>query len=81
MRRGDLRKARALYVRALAGNSPEAALALGRSYDPNYLVRIENANEIADSGRALDLYRKALGGGLEAAQIKIDRLVKSMVKR
>ena len=80
MRRGKIKKARALYNRAKEGGAPEAALALGRSYDPNYIARIKNADEVADSARALELYREALSGGLAAAQIKIDRLLKSISK-
>jgi len=80
MRRGDIAKARGFYERAYKGHAPEAALALGRSYDPNYLKRIANANEPADSKKAMKLYREAFAGGLETAQIKIDQLAKTMNK-
>ena len=81
MREGDIKKAREFYIRAQKGNVPEAYLALGRSYDPYYLNRISNPNDAADSARALELYRQALGAGLVSAQVKIDRLVKSMAVR
>ena len=81
MRRGDITKARGLYEQAYKGQAPEAAMALGRSYDPNYLKRIANANEPSDSTKAMRLYREAFAGGLETAQIKIDQLAKTMKKR
>jgi len=80
MRGGDIAKARGFYKRAYRGRAPEAALAYGRSYDPNYLGRISNANKAADSLMAMKFYREALSGGLESAQHKIDQLSRSMNK-
>ena len=55
MREGDIVEARQFYQRAVAYGDPEAALAMGRSYDPIYFARIEK-NADPDAGKALDWY-------------------------
>ncbi len=75
MRDGDILEARQLYQNAVALGDPEAALAMGRSYDPIYFARIDKKNAEPDAAKAFDWYRKAMDGGAnQTAKVRIDNL-------
>jgi hypothetical protein len=75
MRDGDILEARQLYQKAVALGDPEAALAMGRSYDPIYFARIDKKNAEPDAAKAFDWYRKAMDGGAnQTAKVRIDNL-------
>ncbi len=75
MREGDILEARQLYQKAVVLGNPEAALAMGRSYDPIYFARIDKKNAEPDAAKALDWYRKAMdGGAVQTAKVRIDNL-------
>jgi hypothetical protein len=75
MREGDILEARQLYQKAVLLGDPEAALAMGRSYDPIYFARIEKKNAEPDAAKAFDWYRKAMdGGAAQTAKVRIENL-------
>ncbi len=75
MREGDILKARQLYQKAVAFGDPEAALAMGRSYDPAYFARLARRNAEPDAAKAFAWYRKAMDrGGAQTAKVRIDNL-------
>ncbi len=75
MKEGDILEARRLYQKAIALGDPEAALAMGRSYDPIYFARIDKKNAEPDAARAFDWYRKAMdGGAAQTAKLRIENL-------
>ncbi len=75
MREGDILEARQLYQKAVALGDPEAALAMGRSYDPIYFARIDKKNAEPDAAKAFDWYRKAMdGGAAQTAKVRIENL-------
>ncbi len=74
MREGDIAGARRLYEQAAANGNPEAALAMGRSYDPSYFEKLPVKTGKPDPATAFEWYKKALEGGLVTARVKIDGL-------
>jgi hypothetical protein len=75
MREGDIIEARALYQKAVATGDAEAALAMGRSYDPIYFARIDKKNAEPDAAKAFDWYRKAMdAGAAQTAKVRIENL-------
>ncbi len=75
MREGDILEARQFYQKAVALGDPEAALAMGRSYDPIYFARIDRKNAEPDAAKAFDWYRKAMdGGATQTAMVRIENL-------
>ncbi len=75
MREGDILEARQLYQKAVALGDPEAALAMGRSFDPIYFARIDRKNAEPDAAKAFDWYRKAMdGGAVQTAKVRIENL-------
>ncbi len=75
MKDGDILDARRLYQKAVALGDAEAALAMGRSYDPIYFARIDKKNAEPDAARAFDWYRKAMdGGAAQTAKVRIENL-------
>ena len=75
MKEGDILEARRLYQKAVALGGPEAALAMGRSYDPIYFARIDRKNAEPDAAKAFDWYRKAMDGGAsQTAKVRIENL-------
>jgi hypothetical protein len=74
MRDGDILAARRLYEQAAANGNPEAALAMGRSFDPSYFEKLPVKTGKPDPATAFDWYKKALDGGLVTARVKIDGL-------
>ncbi|NJM34436.1 MAG: sel1 repeat family protein [Rhodomicrobium sp.] len=74
MRDGDIAGARRLYEQAAANGNPEAALAMGRSFDPSYFEKLPVKTGKPDPAVAFEWYKKALEGGLVTARVKIDGL-------
>ncbi len=74
MRNGDILAARRLYEQAAASDNPEAALAMGRSFDPSYFEKLPIKTGKPDPATAFQWYKKALDGGLVTARVKIDGL-------
>jgi hypothetical protein len=75
MREGDILEARQLYQKAVMLGDPEAALAMGRSYDPIYFARIDRKNAEPDAAKAFDWYRRAMDGGAsQTAKVRIENL-------
>jgi hypothetical protein len=75
MREGDILEARQFYQKAVVYGDPEAALALGRSYDPIYFARIDKKNAEPDAAKAFDWYRKAMdAGAAQTAMVRIENL-------
>jgi len=75
MREGDILEARQLYQKAVALGDPEAALAMGRSYDPIYFARLDKKNSEPDAAKAFDWYRRAMdGGAAQTAKVRIENL-------
>ena len=81
MAAGDIRQARGLFAMSLAYGMPEAALALGRSYDLKYLARIKNANAVPDAESARNWYaewhRQSVGQGSISSDARLDRLLQT----
>jgi TPR repeat protein len=82
MREGDILQARELYLKAVSLGEPEAALAMGRSYDPIYFPRIEKKkNAEPDPPNAFDWYKKAMDAGLVAtANVHLQNLTHYLEK-
>ena len=75
MREGDILEARQLYQKAVSTGDPEAALAMGRAFDPVYFSRISKKNAEPDAAKAFDWYRKAMDGGAgQTAKLRIENL-------
>jgi hypothetical protein len=75
MREGDIVQARAFYQQAYSLGDAEAALAMGRSFDPIYFERIPKKNAEPDPAQAFEWYKLAMDGGVtQTAKIRIDNL-------
>jgi hypothetical protein len=74
MRDGDILASRKLYQQAVSLGDPEAALAMGRSYDPLYFEQLQVKTGKPDPALAFEWYKKAVDGGIESAKVKIDTL-------
>jgi hypothetical protein len=74
MREGDIAGARKLYEQAAQSGNAEAALAMGRSYDPTYFEKLTVKSGKPDPATAFEWYKRALDGGLVTAKVKIDAL-------
>ncbi len=74
MRDGDIAGARRLYEQAAQSGNAEAALAMGRSYDPTYFEKLNVKTGKPDPATAFEWYKRALDGGLVTAKVKIDAL-------
>ncbi len=73
-RLGDLISARSLYGQVAATGNADAALAMGRTYDPIYFEKLGVQGFQPEPNRALEWYEKAKSAGLAKAQGKIDNL-------
>lgn len=71
---GDIEAARVRYRQAESRGSLEAALALGRSFDPSYFEKLPVKTGKPDPATAFEWYKKALEGGLVTGRVKIDGL-------
>jgi type II secretory pathway predicted ATPase ExeA len=77
---GDLGAARLLFQRAAEAGSARAALAMGRTYDPEYLAIGMAQGEKPDPARAMEWYRKAAALGDAQAADLMKSIVKSPAK-
>ena len=71
---GKVVEARRRFIAALNGLSPEATLALARSFDTHYLYKLAKSDGAPDMQRALQLYQSAVQRGAKDAQEDLDRL-------
>jgi hypothetical protein len=74
MREGDILAARKLYEQAAASGNAEAALSMGRSYDPSYFEKLSVKTGKPDPATAFEWYKQALEGGSTTAKVRIDAL-------
>jgi TPR repeat protein len=72
----DVALARVFLRRAAEHDDPQAALALGGTYDPTELKRIgfPNFQSQADPAKAREWYRRAADLGSAAAASRLDQL-------
>ena len=68
LRHGDVAAARLIYLREANRGVAEGALAMARTYDPEFLATIPTAGLQPDIAKARDWYRKA--GDLGNAQAR-----------
>jgi TPR repeat protein len=71
---GDVSAARLLFERAAEGGSAAAALAAGRTYDPQTLAAIGAFGIPADPAAAARWYRRAAELGDAEAEVALRRL-------
>jgi len=76
MKGGDIAAARLVLRRAASSRSPEAALALGETYDPYVYGELGVLGFAADPGQARFWYEQARKLGAREATQRIDRLAK-----
>lgn len=74
---GDVAAARLLLRRAAERDDPQAALALGGTYDPIVLKRLGIMNFQADPAQARDWYRRAAELGSPDAALRLEQLVQT----
>jgi hypothetical protein len=74
---GDVAAARLVLRRAAERDDPQAALALGGTYDPIVLKRLGIVNFQADPAQAKDWYRRAAQLGSADASIRLEQLVQT----
>jgi TPR repeat protein len=74
LRIGDISAARLAYERAAAGGSAQAMNALGMTYDPSFLNRVNARGIRPDPAMAAEWYRKAAALGDAAAATLISQL-------
>jgi TPR repeat protein len=74
---GDVAAARLVLRRAAERDDPQAALALGGTYDPIVLKRLGIVNFQADPGQAKDWYRRAAQLGSTDASLRLEQLVQT----
>jgi hypothetical protein len=72
---GDVAAARLVLRRAAEREDPQAALALGGTYDPAVLKRLGIISFHADPAQARDWYRKAEALGSADAALRLEQLV------
>jgi len=71
---GDFRAARSVLEDQAVAAMPTARFLLAETYDPNYLAARGVRSVRAEVPRAVELYREALDGGIEAARQRISAL-------
>jgi septal ring factor EnvC (AmiA/AmiB activator) len=72
--RGDIGSARIVLQRAADMGNAQASFALAETYDPFILSKWGTYGTRGDAKRALDLYAKALAGGIKEAKDRSDAL-------
>jgi hypothetical protein len=77
LKSGDFASARVSLRRAAEAGNPEAALALGSTYDPSVLRELGAVAITADSAQARQWYRKAADFGSAAAAQRLARLAQT----
>jgi len=70
----DIAAARLLFQHAAEAGNPRAAVAMGKTYDPDYLTLGAAQGEKPDTGRAAEWYRKALALGDPQAAALLQKL-------
>lgn len=79
---GKIREARRLLLDLPASQSPDAALMLARSYDPNHLRTLPDPDAAPDVAEAERWYRfwhaSAAAGGLQMEPERLDRIIRAM---
>ena len=82
MAHGNITGARNLFTKGLELGLPEAALALARAYDPEYLAQVSNANSPGDADRAAAMYRewhrRSVAAGTLAPGVQGEKLIHPM---
>lgn len=71
---GDFVAARKVLEDRLLTTTPEARFLLAETYDPNFLAARGIRSVRAEVPRAVELYREALSGGIEAARQRLTGL-------
>jgi len=74
---GDVAAARLVLRRAAERDDPQAALALGGTYDPTVLKRLGIVNFQADPTLAREWYRRAAQLGSADASLRLEQLVQT----
>ncbi len=74
---GDVAAARLVLRRAAERDDPQAALALGGTYDPAVLKRLGIINFHADPAQAREWYRRAAELGSSDAAVRLEQLVQT----
>ncbi len=74
---GDVAAARLVLRRAAERADPQAALALGGTYDPTVLKRLGIVNFQADPAQAREWYRRAAQLGSADASLRLEQLVQT----
>jgi hypothetical protein len=74
---GDVAAARVVLRRAAASDDPQAALALGGTYDPGVLRKLGIISFHADPAQAREWYRKAASLGSADASLRLEQLVQT----
>jgi hypothetical protein len=74
---GDVAAARLVLRRAAERDDPQAALALGGTYDPIVLKRLGIINFHADPAQAREWYRRAAELGSPDAALRLEQLVEA----
>jgi hypothetical protein len=74
---GDVAAARLVLRRAAEREDPQAALALGGTYDPTVLKRLGIISFHADPSQARDWYRRAAALGSADASLRLEQLVQT----
>jgi len=82
MSAGQVQAAREELLRLAVEDSVDAAWALARSYDPNFLATIRGADAGPDIAEAARWYRRwhaiSVKQGLVADSVSVDRIIRSM---
>jgi hypothetical protein len=75
LRNSNISQARAALNEALRlGETPEALTALANTFDPLFLQAYPRLVGLADSNRAVEIYKKAAGQGHKPAQEALQKL-------
>ncbi len=74
MRSGDLGGARAAYLKAWNGGSPDGALGMAKTFDPLVVSAIKTADASPNGAQALEWYQRAAAAGKTEALSAIVRL-------
>lgn len=74
---GDVIRARDWLLSAMNSSRPEVLHELGRTFDPNFLSRIPQANAVPEPARARALYEEAVRLGAKGASEDLNALLKS----
>jgi TPR repeat protein len=72
--RGDIGSARVVLQRAAEMGDAQASFTLAQTYDPLILFKWGTYGTRGDATRALDLYARALAGGIKEAKERSDAL-------